>query len=324
MGISEYLLSRPRATAFTLLLPLLAALLTYLLLQRQAPRYVGEARVIVPTEAATSASGVGLYIADFTVLLKSEETVQAVTEATRQDGDDVREGLEVSREGQSSLFTVTYTTEDRSVSEPVLRTAITTTMAGMAPTTDAEQRLERARLAHAQAQNQLRTLQDSIGLLFPDREYNLLSFRIRSLQGQPDPASRALRARLIARRAALVEPVRTYDELNNAVDAAATELRDAERAAADSAGAAADIREGRAIQWITIAPAPSRHLVQAVGAGAVLGLVGGIGLLVGPDLLRGTRRPSGLRETDPAEPVAWPTEPTPLPDRHDPRHSRSG
>ncbi len=213
-------LRRPRALAVLLLLlvALLVALLTHLHLQRQPPQYLGEARVIVPSEAATSASGVGLYIADFSVLVASQETVEAVTAATQVPADRLRDGLEVNREGQSSLFTVTYTTAAPDTAEPVLRTAITTTMARMAPTPDAESRLEQAQVAHADAQNQLRAFQDSIGLLFPHREYNDLSSQIRFLQSSPNPADQGLRQQLLTRRDALVPQVRTYDELNDRLD----------------------------------------------------------------------------------------------------------
>ncbi len=302
MEILQYLRRRPDATAFMLLLPLLAALLTYLMLQRQAPQFVGEARVIVPEQAATSASGVGLYIADFSVLVESQETVDAVTAATGVAVDDFRDGLEVSREGQSSLFTVLYTTTDSDSAAPVLRTAIATTMGRMAPTGEAERRLESARTAHTDAQNQLRAFQDSIGLLFPDRAYNDLSSQIQSLQGSPNPLDQALRVQLLQRRDALVGQVRTYSELVDRVEQAAAELRETEQAAAESTGAAADVREGLAIQRITITPAPSRHGLQAVGIGAALGLLGAIILTVGPDLLRGARRPKTAPTTSGAAP----------------------
>jgi hypothetical protein len=309
--ILQYLRRRPGALALLVLLPLLAAQLAYLLLQRQPPQYLGEARVIVPSDAATSASGVGLYIADFGVLVESQETVDAVTAEAGVPAEELRDGLEVNREGQSSLFTVTYTTEAQDEVEPVLRTAITTTMARMAPTTDAEVRLEQARAAATATQDELRAFQDTIGLLFPEREYNDLSSKIRSLQGSPSPADQALRQQLIARRDALVPQVRTFEELANRVEQTAAELRKAEQAAVQDESAAADVREGRPIQRLTVTPAPSRHLVQAVGIGAALGLLGAIALVVGPDLLRGARRPrpAPAAKAAPTEPTAL-TEPT--------------
>jgi hypothetical protein len=295
--ILQYLRRRPGAVALLVLMPLLAAQLAYLLLQRQPAQYLGEARVIVPSDAARSASAVGLYIADFAVLVESQETVQAVSAGTGVTAEELRDGLEVNREGQSSLFTVTYTTDQPDKAEPVLRTAITTTMSRMAPTTDAEARLEQARAAATDAQNQLRAFQDEIGVLFPEREYNDLSSQIRSLQNSPSPADQALRQQYIARRDALVPQVRTYEELTRRVSQTAAELQNAEEAAAQNATASADVREGRPIQRLTITPAPSRQLVQAVGIGAALGLLGAIALVVGPDLIRGARRgrtgPSG-------------------------------
>ena len=291
MEILQYLRRRPGAVALLVLMPLLAAQLAYLLLQRQPAQYLGEARVIVPADAARSASAVGLYIADFAVLVESQESVQAVSAETGVPPEELREGIEVNREGQSSLFTVTYTTDEQDKAEPVLRTAITTTMARMAPTSDADARLEEARAAAADAQNQLRAFQDQIGVLFPEREYNDLSSQIRSLQGSPNPADQALRQQLIARQNGLVPQVRTYEELTRRVAQTEAELLNAEQAAAQSATAAADVREGRPIQRLTITPAPSRQLVQAVGIGAALGLLGAIALVVGPDLLRGARRP---------------------------------
>ncbi|WP_091546839.1 hypothetical protein [Modestobacter sp. DSM 44400] len=287
-------------TALALLVPVLAGLAAFWVLANQPTRYVATATVSVPGSAANSASRVGLFVADFAELAVSGTVLQDVSKSTGVPRADLDDGLEVARIGQSSLFTVVYTGDRGQAVEPVVRAVIAGTFGNLVEVSDTDADLQAAVAAYDAAVAARSAYQDEIGTLQPDRDYTDLSSRIRSLQISPEIGSVAIIARLSATRDALVPQIRRMQELDQAVQDAAQQRDEAQRAAESLQRQAAESQSSSTIQGLEVVEeSRTPRLVQGVGVAAVAGLLIGLAALVLPDLLRRRQPASDL----PAEAV---------------------
>ena len=301
MEIGQYLRARPRAAAITLLLlPLLAALAAFLVLRAQPPQYTAEATVSVPARTAESASGIGIFVADFGERANNKEVVAEVSAETGVPAEELEGSIEVVRLGLGSLFEVSYTGEGRDKVEAVVRSVIAKTYARMVGSraTEAEADLTRAREEYAAAVTARRDYENEIGTLQPDRDYSDLSSRIRSLQA--NGGSGAVIASLIRQRDALVPQVRRAEELNRAIDTAEELVEVARQELIEARGESAEAQDPRVVQQLVVsAGSATGGLIQGVAVAAVFGLLCGLAIFILPDLLR--------RRSPPAPPLAQPT-----------------
>jgi len=302
--ISHFLRTRPWASAIALLIPLLAAVVAYLVLNNQPPRYTATATVSVPGSDANSASRVGLFVANFAELAKSGPVLANVSTANGESRADLEDGVVVTRIGQSSLFTVAYTGDDQATVEPVVRGVISGTFGNLVQVSDSDAELKAAQDTYTAAVAARTAYQDQIGTLQPDRDYTDLSTRIRSLEITPVFGGQATINQLSAQRDALVPQIRQMQELDQAVQAAATQRDQATQAAASVQRAAAEAQSTSTIQDLTVAEeSPTSRILQGVGVAAVAGLLVGLTLLLASDRLRRRRvAPAGGPGT--AAPVA--------------------
>lgn len=301
MEIGQYLRARPWTAVVTLLLlPLLAALVAYLVLRAQPPQYTADATVSVPADTAESASGIGIFVADFGERANSKGVVAEISADTGVPTDELEGAIEVERLGLGSLFRVTYTGEGQERVDAVVRSAIARTYARMVGSraTEAEAELARVRAEYAAAVQARRDYENEIGTLQPDRDYSDLSSRIRSLQASGgDPA---VIASLSRQREALVPQVRRAEELDRAIDTAEEFVEQARQELVEARGEAAEAQDPRLVQELTIsAGSATGGLVQGVAVAAVFGLLSGLAIFLLPDLLR--------RRTPPAAPLAPPS-----------------
>lgn len=307
MEIGQFLRSRPRMTALALLFPLLAALGAYVFLTLQPQRYTATADVSVPSSDADSSSRVGIFIANFSELATSSTVLASVSEATQVPQGDLTEGVEVSRIGNSSLFSVIYTGQGRDTVEGVVRSVIDTTFARIVSVERTEAALVSATEAYEAAEAERTAYQDEIGSLQPSDDYADLSSRIRGLQLAPvlSPADRAAITRLTEEREVLVPQIRRLNELDRAVEDAASRREEA-RASAATVQRDAD-EAPQLIQELTVTEASTAATVlQGVGVAAVAGLLVGIAVLVLPDLVRRrpTPSPSAAGDGAPSRPTS--------------------
>ena len=299
MEMNHYLRSRPRTSALALLFPVVAALVAWLVLSGSPTRYTADATVSVLGSAANSASRVGLFVADFAELATSGTVLDAVAAETGQSRDDLDEGVTVGRIGQSSLFSVTYTGDERDTVEPVVRAVITDTFSNLVEVSDSDADFQAASAAYDEAVATRSAYQDEIGTLTPESDYNDLSSRIRSLQISPAAGSAATIIRLSAERDSLVPEIRRLQELDQAVSDAA-DRRDEAQQSAESVQRAADASQSSStIQDLAVTPeSKATRIVQGVGVAAVVGLLVGIAVLLLPDALRRRREPRAGQHSD--------------------------
>ncbi|SDQ67909.1 hypothetical protein [Quadrisphaera sp. DSM 44207] len=295
MEIGTFLRSRPRATLLAMLFPVLAALGAYLILSLQPARYTATATVSVPGSAADSASRVGIFVADFGALAVSTPVLEEISGSTGVSASEVRQGLEVARVGQSSIFTVAYTGDSEDTVEPVVRSVIDATFERLLPVAAADEALEQATQAAQDAEAERAQFEDEIGTIQPDRAYADVSNRIRDLQAARPltPAQASELSTLQARQDELVAQIRQLEELDEAVDTANRVRADAQQAA-DAAHRDADASQNPdTIRDMVVEEAPrSTSVVPGVAVAAVAGLLVGIALLALPELLRRRRSPA--------------------------------
>ena len=301
MEIGQYLRARPATAVITLLLlPLLAALAAFLVLRAQPPNYTADATVSVPADTAESASGIGIFVADFGARANSKAVVAQVSSDTGVPEEELEGAIEVARLGHGSRFEVRYTGEGAQQVEAVVRSVIARTNARMVGSraTEAEENLERVRAEYAAAVQARRDYENEIGTLQPDRDYSDLSSRIRSLQA--NGGSAAVIASLSRQRDALVPQVRRAEELDRAINTAEELVERARQEVVEARGEAAEAQDPRIVQELVVsAGSATGGLVQGVAVAAVFGLLCGLAVFILPDLLR--------RRNPPAAPLAPPT-----------------
>ena len=302
MEIGHFIRSRPRISALALLFPVLAALAAVLVLANQPPRYTAVANVAVPSSAANSASRVGLYVADFAQVAVSDPVVSKAAQSTGVPQEDIKSTLEVTRLGQSSLFSVTYTGNGRENVEPVVRAVITDTFGSLVQVDSSDAALAAATKAYQDAVQARAAYQDQIGTLQPESDYTDLSSRIRSLQLAPQTLANQMAIRELAtQRDALVPQIRKMQELDQAVTDTASQRDEAARAAESVQQDAAQAQSAETIQNVSVTPeSKATRMVQGAGVAAVAGLLVGLAILVLPDLLRRREQPLAARQRNAA------------------------
>lgn len=312
MEIGQFLRSRPRLTALALLFPLLAALGAWLVLSTQPARYAATATVSVPGSASDSASRVGIFVANFGELATSNEVVAAVSKSTGVSPSDLRDGVAVSRIGQSSLFTVAYTGGQRRVGEPVVRAVVDATFARQLPVARTDAALDAANRAYQAALAERTAYEDQIGTLQPDRDYADVSSKLRALQLESPtstPAQIAARQTEIvvlnAQRDALVPRIRRAQELDLAVSSTSGQLDEAEQSAASARQDAQEAQSPTTVVDVDVVnTSTTARTLQGVGVAAVAGLLIGIAVLVLPDVVGRRRTPASARPSEPTPDAA--------------------
>lgn len=303
MEIGRYLRSRPWSAAIALLLPLLAGLTAFGLLQGTPSTNIATANVRVPESVGGSAS-IGIFAADFALAAEQDEVLQPVSDEAGVSVGRLRNNLDVERLGQSSRLTVSYTDRNPARAEQVLRLFIRRALVDLTTSDTAAANAKSALAARDKALAAQRAFEADFGL-DPRREYGQLSDNVRDLQAAGAPPSQIAAA--VAARDRLVEPVRQYTALTNAADAAENVLEDAQQAANESAAAGRAATNPRTIENLEVSEvSQTPRIVQGVAVAAVLGLLVGLAVLVLPDLLRGGRRrpPPALEDTSATRRVA--------------------
>ena len=309
MEMSHFLRTRPRTSALALLFPIVAGVVAFVVLDSSPTRYTADATVSVPGNAANSASRVGLFVADFAELATSATVLDDVAAQTDQTRVELDDGVEVARIGQSSLFSVVYTGEDRDEVEPVVRAVITGTFDNLVEVSDSDADFQAAAAGYDEAVAARSAYQDEIGTLTPENDYTDLSSRIRSLQINPEFGSAATIVRLVAQREALVPQIRRMQELDQAVQDAANQRDEAQQEAESVQRASDESQSSSTIQGLAVTPeSKTTRIVQGVGVAAVVGLLVGIAALLLSDVLRRRRTSAAAQHGERAGVHAEPSE----------------
>lgn len=288
MEIASFLRSRPRAVLLALLFPVLAGLGAAFILASAPRQYTATATVSVPGSAAESASKVGIFVANFSQLAVSGPVLTDISQETGVPRTVIRDGLDVSRAGQSSIFTVAWSGEDRAQVEPVVRTTITRTFQSLLPVTSFQTRADDADRAYQAAVAARQQYQDQIGTIDPQADYNRNASRISSLQA--NGGSQAEINSLEAQQAPLVEEVRRLNQLDDAVEAASRVRSDALSKLASARSDANASQNPDTIRDLKIETARrASALVPGVAVAVVAGLLVGLAVLAVPESLRRRR-----------------------------------
>lgn len=303
MEIGRYLRSRPWSAAIALLLPLLAGLTAFGLLQGTPSTNIATANVRVPESVGGSAS-IGIFAADFALAAEDPAVLQPVSDAAGVSVGRLRNNLDVERLGQSSRLTVSYTDRDPARAEQVLRLFITNALVDLTANETAIRTLQTAVAARDKARAQLEAFEQA-NTSNPERINNNDIDRVQDLQrtGITGPVLE----QAIAARERSTKTVREFRELTAAVDSTQDAVNNAQQAATEARAAAQQARNPNTIEGLEVSElSQTPRIIQGVAVAAVLGLLVGLAVLVLPDLLGGGRRrpPPALEDTSATRRVA--------------------
>lgn len=304
MEIGRYLRSRPWSAAIALLLPLLAGLTAFGLLQGTPSTNIATANVRVPESVGGSAS-IGIFAADFALAAEDVDVLQPVSDAAGVSVGRLRNNLDVERLGQSSRLTVSYTDRDPARAEQVLRLFITNALVDLTTNETSVAALRAAEATRDKAAAAQRAFESKNGIN-PQRDYNQAAERVQTLQESGITSGPVLQ-QAIAVRDQKVELYREYTTLQNANEAAQGALDSAREAARETTAAAQVARNPNTIEGLEVEEvSQTPRIIQGVAVAAVLGLLVGLAVLVLPDLLSGGRRrpPPALEDTSATRRVA--------------------
>ncbi|MEE8601613.1 hypothetical protein [Euzebya tangerina] len=147
---------------------------------------VATAVLRTPTDISSS-SGIGLYVTNFGLSIRSAETADIVAGAVPDVTPlEFQTGVTVERQGSSVLFDVTYETDDELVAAQALDAGIRATIdnLGTAPLEGPTDRVERARAELEAAQAEIDRFIATTGVFDPRGTYQGTLSDIRSLDRQ--------------------------------------------------------------------------------------------------------------------------------------------
>jgi capsular polysaccharide biosynthesis protein len=232
MEIRDYLRAIRRWLWLPVVLPLVAAALTGLLLERQPSQYQANATVIVPAVSAKgfSSSAASQYVATFKDVLISQPVVDKVSKATHVPAKDLVNGLSASTISTSSniIHVVFLGTKGENATQ-VVRLATVDTLDAVA-----QPQLMQAQNSVAAAQGQLQQANAAItqwtattGLILPQQQFttqqqelNQLLLQLQQAHLANDTAHAAALQAVISQRqgqlATLATQVTQYTDLSDA------------------------------------------------------------------------------------------------------------
>jgi hypothetical protein len=294
MEIREYVSRMRWRLAILVLFPLIAGGVAYALLADTPDQQRAETVLTVPSSITGPSSGsVAQYMANFEQAIVSDTVITEVVSELGVDREEVREGLQTQRLGESNLIRVSYQgTEDAApIVEVATRSAFELVSQIQLPfgvsldVLEARVRSTRADLREAESRLEGFLLRN--GLVLPREEYLMVASEVTTLErqiveaetvGSPTTALEAALADSRAQLTRLGDALPTYGRLQAAVDRAEEDLDAAEdemRLAEEQA-----THLNPEMTEISVDTVPRVRIVgKGVGIAAAAGLIAGLALL---------------------------------------------
>ena len=290
MEIKDHLALIRRRLWIILLVPLLAGGATAGLIMRQAVSYHATATVAVPGVVGgqdgqfSGSTGNRAFTANFTAVVTSRATVDAVSADLKIPSDTILAGTTTAPIGDSSIVTVTYKTERKGDAEKVVTALAAKALNFMfdprqaiANAAKAQQAVDQANQAVLAAQAAIDAFVNETKLANPTQDYQVKAQQIASLEqqaveagarGEADAAARigAAAVAMKPQLTALGGQVARYNGLIEAKTRALAQLDDARKAQADKLTQPAAVDPATAVS-VSAATASSK-LHDAVQKGA--------------------------------------------------------
>ena len=299
--------NRARRVLFVAI-PLLAGAVTAALFSRQPVQYESTLRVVVSRELSSSASGIGLYLADLQLQVLQPDVVARVSEQTGVGAREYQNGIGLHRVGQSRSADFTFTSDDPETASAVVETAASAGLRSLATEglPFAKREVELAEQSYADAVRGLNAFRQRHGVAYPEEQYQQAITDLEAVKAEHEQAEAIGDAAEIERIAAaqaeltntlesLKELLPQYEKLNDA-RTVALELRSAARDRLASKRAEIRLTRPENVRRDIMTTALSR--TQRALQGAVVSMAAALFLLfvvfVLPDLFRvprGSRQP---------------------------------
>jgi hypothetical protein len=177
--------SRTRVALFAIV-PLLAGAIAASVLWQQPMRYESTLRVIVPRELSSSASGIGLYLADLQLQVLDPEVATRVAQETGISPHDYQSGIGLRRVGQSSSADFTFTSDDPDKAAAVVETAASAGLRSLATEglPFAKREVELAEQSYKDAVKHLTAFRTRHGVSYPEEQYQQAIADLESAKAQ--------------------------------------------------------------------------------------------------------------------------------------------
>lgn len=172
--VGSYLVRRLRPIALLLIaVPMLAGAAAAYTLAQQPARYQSTLRVVVPKELSSSASGIGLYLANLELRTRDPDVVVQVSKATGVTAGEYRGGIALARVGQSSSADFTFTSTDAETAAAVVETAASAGLRLLAVEglPFAKREIELAQASYRDATKELNTFRRANDVAYPEEQY---------------------------------------------------------------------------------------------------------------------------------------------------------
>lgn len=224
--------------AVVLAATVLAVLGAVLLIPRPGETSVARAVVRAPADLG-SPNMIGLYIDNFDLGMRSDDTVAVVTARVPELTElAYQEGLSVVRQGTSVLFDVSLEHDDAAVAQPALEVALDETIdrLGRGPLESPTRSLERARAELEAAKQAAVEFTEQTGVFDPASTYQGTLSDIRGLERQIREATllrfgsayiaglEAAKAAAEAELPTLVDYARQYSEIQSRIEEARSDV----------------------------------------------------------------------------------------------------
>lgn len=294
-----------RLLALFIAVPLLAGAVTAYVLWQRPVRYESTVRVTVPEELSSSASGIGLYLANLELRLSDPKVVDQVAKATGISPAAYEGGLELGRIGQSSSADFTFESTDPETAAAVVEQVASAALSSMATEglPFAKREVKLAEQSYMNAVKDLNKFRTKTDVVYPEEQYRQTVAELEAARAQIAEAEAvwdsidAARAKAsvneLQRRLTKLERVLPqYQQLDDA-RAVALELRSNARDRLASKQAEIRLTDPENVrQDITTRPLSKLARVAQGTAAAVAGAVFLLfAIFVLPDLLRPRRTP---------------------------------
>lgn len=307
-------ISRPEAATYIrrrgrrlmvlfIVVPLLAGLAAAYVLAQRPVRYQSTLRVTVPDELSSSASGIGLYLANLELRLSDPKVVENVAKATGVSSSAYLDGLSLARVGQSSSADFTFESTDPDTAAAVVEQVASAALSSMATEglPFAKREVALAEQSYTNAVNDLNKFRNQHDVVYPEEQYRQTIAEIEAARSQIAEAEAVGDTVEVARATASINELQQrltklegvlpeYQELDDA-RAVALELRSSARDRL--AGKQAEIRltdpENVRQDITTRALSKTRRVAQGAAAAVAASVFLLFAVFVLPDLLRPRR-----------------------------------
>lgn len=190
-------ISRPEAATYVrkrgrrlmvvfIVVPLLAGVAAAYVLWQRPIRYESTLRVTVPEELSSSASGIGLYLANLELRLSDPKVFDKVSEATGVSPRAYNGGLSLSRVGQSSSADFTFESTNPDLAAAVVEQVASAALSSMATEglPFARREVELAEQSYTNALNDLDKFRTNNDVVYPDEQYRQTVAEIEAARSQ--------------------------------------------------------------------------------------------------------------------------------------------